>query len=169
MTFICGGEAPDGVLRVLAQLRECCSAAFEDGPQFCTCWEPAYELEQTEPRTDEPITIRRSMCDDCAYRPDSQEAQGDPRYKGRPAPGDGPFWCHTGMRKPIRWRHRSLGITVEADGDFYKPPKQVLELAGERLAVPFRATGQPGLICAGWAAHYPSDIPDAVSKETLPA
>lgn len=46
------------------------------------------------------------------------------------------------MRKPVRWRHATLGIVVEADTDGYDPPK----VSG----VPYQADGSAGLLCAGW-------------------
>jgi hypothetical protein len=115
----------------------------------CTCWVPEYDLEQTEPTAAEPAT-RLVMCSKCAYKPTSPERSGDPSYElsdsELPA-GDVPFWCHEGMRKPLRWRH-PLGIVIEATGDYYDPP-MILDGA---QPVPYKADGTPGDRCAGWAA-----------------
>lgn len=142
------------VARALVALLGCCIDAAEEGPEACTCWEPEYDQEQQPiDRTTVPGT-RATMCEDCAYRPDSPERTGDQRYSHTdPDDYDTPlalakrgdvFWCHQGMRKPVRWRHPS-GLTVDADVDAYAPPI--------REGVPFQADGQPGLRCAGWAAH----------------
>lgn len=150
MSFLCGdGSAPADALRTLTLLRGCCYGAAEYGPDRCTCWEPIYDQEQ-EPadRAASPGT-RSTMCDDCAYRPTSPEAQGDPNYSERPEPGAGTFWCHQGMRRPVAWRHPA-GITVEATGHFYEPP--VLR-GPDGEGVPYKADGSPGDRCAGWAAH----------------
>lgn len=154
-TFMCGGQsAPGDVIRILAQLRDCCLGAAEDGPDACTCWEPEHDLIQQDLRRDLAPEIRSEPCADCAYRPDSLERAGDERMSCS-APGeleriarDSIFWCHDGMRKPVQWRHR-LGIIVELDVDHYDPP--IREVDG--VAVPFRANGLPGLQCAGWAAR----------------
>lgn len=152
--FVCGGGgAPADALRTLTQLAHCCIGAAEHGPGDCTCWEPEYELEQQTPDTSIEPTTRATMCADCAYRPDSPERSGDPNYQHSDEDGfselaAGVFWCHQGMRKPLRWRHPA-GISVEAIGDYYSPPLR--ERDGE--LVPFRADGTPGERCAGWAAH----------------
>lgn len=156
MSFICGSNAGgDGAIRVLAKLVDCCIGSANGGPGACTCWEVEYDQEQTPPG--EPaVEVWPSMCDDCAYRPDSPERQHDDRYVEPPDNGE-PFWCHRGMRKVRDWRHPA-GIFVEADGDYYAPPGRYLEaewLDGRitRTAVPFQANGEPAKRCAGWAAH----------------
>lgn len=152
MTFICGGgsAAPDAALRALVGLADCCIGAITDGPAGCTCWEQEFDLEQAPPDTDLVPTTRDKMCDDCAYRPTSPERTGDEGYafgdEELPS-GPVPFWCHQGIRKPLRYRHR-LGIVVEATGDHYAPPEVTIDGAG----VPFRADGTPAQRCAGWAA-----------------
>lgn len=154
--FVCGStSAPSGALRVLTELATCCLGAAEGGPLDCTCWEPEYDLEQSGRLLSErPIVTRAVMCADCAYRPDSPERSGDERFKGSE---EGEleriaalevFWCHQGMRKPVRWRHR-LGIVVEAATDAYEPPMRLVD----DEPVPFKADGSPGDRCAGWAAH----------------
>lgn len=154
MGFMCGSDAPAGALRVLSRLLTCCDGAANRGPAGCTCWEPVYDLDQAEPRPDQPIRTRAKMCEDCAYRPTSPERTGDDRYDGTEeqlldlAAGAGVFWCHQGIRSPIAYRHTTLGITVEADASHYKP--LIREVDGE--PVPFKADGSPGNRCAGWAA-----------------
>lgn len=150
MTFICGAgnAAPDEALRVMVALKDCCLGALEDGPGGCTCWEAVYDLDQAPvDRLSMPGT-RAEMCADCAYRPGSPESQGDDRYVGKPTAPGVVFWCHTGMRKPLRYRHPA-GITVEVTGDFYKPP--IRDVDG--VAIPYKADGTAGERCAGWAAH----------------
>lgn len=147
----------------------CCPDAVEGGPACCTCWTPEYDQPQTDP---DPQTVaalalgeaeppqRRLMCHDCAYRPDSPERNGDEAYDGDAAELDriareDRFWCHDGLRKPIAWRHPAgIRIPTVSDGD-YQPPVV--------LGVPYRATGEPGLLCAGWAARR--RVLTAVSKE----
>lgn len=154
--FICGAPtAPAQVVRVLAQLKECCVAAYEDGAHACTCWEPIYDQEQAPvDETAEPTT-RKSMCEDCAYAPGSPERSGDDRYSHSDEDMTTleNFWCHQGMRKPTRWRHASLGIEVPADSDAYDPPRRIMVIDGVRQGVPYKADGSPGERCAGWAAH----------------
>lgn len=143
-------EAPFDALRTLSGLATCCMGASLDGPMGCTCWEPEYDLDQAPVVPAEPAT-RHIMCATCAYRTTSPERSGDPNYEfaGDELPdGETPFWCHQGMRKPLRWRHRSLRIVIEATGDYYAPP-QVVE---GNAAVPYKADGTPGDRCAGWAA-----------------
>lgn len=160
--FLCAaGTAPAGALRVLIGLADCCIGAFEDGPAGCTCWEPVFAVEQSEPATSMPVLTRSTMCDDCAYKPGSPERSGDDRYQcatedGSPpsVPAGAVFFCHQGMRKPIEWRHTKLGITVTADSDAYDPPIIGRRVEGFRpVLVPYKADGTPGERCAGWAAH----------------
>ena len=91
------------------------------------------------------------MCHDCAYRPNSPEKTGDEAYAGDPQElerlaREDRFWCHDGMRQPRSWLHPPSGVTIAAvlAGD-YQPP--IIE------GIPWRADGQPGLLCAGWAAR----------------
>ena len=140
---------------------DCCAGRIADGPAGCTCWQPIYDREQIEP-TDETVArvvcgeqqpeVRKRMCADCAYRPGSPEKQGaetaavDASDLERLAREDR-FWCHDEMRSPVAWQHPS-GPRIPADpertGD-YQPPIV--------CGVPYRANGQPGLLCAGWAAR----------------
>lgn len=127
----------------------CCYGAAHLGAGGCTCWTPVYDLDQSDPVPAAP-QVRDQMCGDCAYRPGSPEKQGDPGHAGDPesletlAYGDTPFWCHDGMRRPVVLRHPS-GAEVPGHSAAYAPP--VVE------KVPYRADGQPGLMCAGWAAR----------------
>lgn len=129
----------------------CCAGAAMYGPLRCTCWTAVYDLEQVDPDPTvvrllaagiEPSTQAR-MCADCAYRPDSPERRGEPEALERIAAEDR-FWCHQGMRRPHLWRHPA-GVEVPGHPAAYRPPV----VAG----VPFQASGQPGLLCAGWAAR----------------
>lgn len=137
----------------------CCAAAREKGPMGCTCWVPEFDVPQADPDLDTVVGLilgevdppqRPLMCGDCAYRPGSPERAGLEGYEGGPAQLDewareSRFWCHDGMRQPVAWRHPS-GIRIEAPlcGDFQPP---IVE------GVPYRASGEPGLLCAGWAAR----------------
>jgi hypothetical protein len=136
----------------------CCDGAALFGPNRCTCWEPVYDLDQADP---DPLAVkllaagidpvtRARPCDDCAYRVDSPERQGSPEVAGDQelldeivASGER-FWCHQGIRRPVRWRHPS-GVEVPGSPVNYDPPR----LDG----VPYQANGQPAEVCAGWAAR----------------
>jgi hypothetical protein len=139
--FICGaGGAPSDALRVLTQLAYCCADAAHDGPSACSCWEMEFDVDQAPvDRTLEPGT-RTSMCTDCAYRVPAD-------FGGHGSLTD-PFWCHQGMRKPVRYRHPA-GIIVEARADHYKPP---LVQRDDGLVIPYKADGTPGDRCAGWVS-----------------
>ena len=152
--FICGDDAPAQALRVLVSLRRCCLGASVYGPHRCTCWEPEFDLQQCPVIEGEPGQ-RETMCVDCAYRPNSPERSGDERYSHADEQEllnlTEPFWCHQGMRKPVRWRHPA-GITVDADTDAYRPP-----IVNN---VPYKSDGTPGDRCAGWLAHRKRDADD---------
>lgn len=168
MSFVCGGaETPSPVGRQLAALLHCCMGAAEDGPAGCTCWAPVYDQEQQPTLWNLQPGQRTEMCGDCAYRPDSPERQGDDRQACSDpgelddlARGDIPFWCHVGLRKPVAYRHETLGIVVPADVDAYDPPLVILEVKAwddgqvvHRMKVPVKADGSAGDRCAGWAAR----------------
>lgn len=129
---------------------DCCIQADERGPAACACWEPVYDLAQAEPdRAVTPVT-RSRMCGDCAYRPESPEKTGDARYQGDPAElerlaREDRFWCHTGMRQPVAWRHPNGALIPDRHDGNYEPP--VID------GVPFKADGTPGELCAGWDAR----------------
>lgn len=151
--YACGtGGAPADVLRTLVGLSACCQGATQS-PTDCICWVPEYDLDQQPPIPgDHLVTEARSTaCEDCAYRPNSPERQGDEAYVADFDSFDaGVFYCHQGMRKPLRWRHQGLGIVVEATGDYYAPP---MRIGADGNSVPFKADGTPGDRCAGWAAQ----------------
>jgi hypothetical protein len=131
------------------QAGACCIGSAVMGPQYCTCWEPVHDLEQQEINPGEPGE-RKVMCRDCAYRPGSPERAGDERYRGDEeflaaiVQAGEKFWCHQGMRRVVKLRHPS-GAEVTIGTDHYDPPK-----GG---AVPFKADGAPGDLCAGWSAR----------------
>lgn len=128
----------------------CCEGAAVYGPSRCTCWAPVYDQEQQPLQPEVPPSVRTEMCADCAYRPGSPERQGDPDYRGDRQNLDElvaagrPFWCHQGMRKPVRYRH-PCGMEIEGHPAEYDPPQQG--------AVPFKADGTPGDLCNGWASR----------------
>ena len=136
----------------------CCLGSAVRGPAGCTCWAPVYDQEQAAQLAMGPVPIRRSACEDCAFRPGSPEQAGDTRYA---LSGEGqlegillgraPFVCHQGMRRLLRLVHP--GSVIEPGGPVeydpgpgaYEPPR-----AGEMA---WQANGQPAEICAGWAAR----------------
>lgn len=141
---------------------QCCDGARTRGPATCTCWTPEYDKPQTNPTPETVVglilgditpDVRERMCSDCAYRPNSPERNGkttacDATKLEQLAANGTRFWCHDGMRKPIAWRHPKgmrMATVSDADGD-YQP--SIVE------GVPYRADGQPGLLCAGWNARH---------------
>lgn len=129
---------PDGMLG-------CCWGQVSG--RGCDCWEPIYEVEQTTPQpvAGDPLNLpaRARRCSDCAYRRDSPENADEWQAEGLASlAGQGqPFWCHDGMRRPIRWQHPA-GPTIDASPDDWHPPR-----IG---CVPYQADGTPALLCAGW-------------------
>lgn len=135
----------------------CCYGAAVYGPHRCTCWVEVYDLEQTPP-DEQTVTFlsagirpntRRSMCPDCAYRPKSPERTGDEGYEGDAEDLEmfarsSRFYCHSGMRRPVRLRHPS-GVEIDGHPAAYRPP--IVD------GVPYRADGTPGELCAGWDAR----------------
>lgn len=127
----------------------CCAGAAVYDPSRCTCWRPVYDLEQAKPQPAAP-QVRERMCGDCAYRPSSPERRGEDGYVGdgdllEDLAAEGkPFWCHDGIRRPVRLVHPS-GMEIPGHPAAYDPPK----IGG----MPFRADGRPALLCAGWAAR----------------
>ncbi|MCF7551004.1 hypothetical protein [Pseudonocardia sp. WMMC193] len=136
----------------------CCEGAFDDGPEACTCWTPVYDLEQSPPDTRaaellaagiEPNT-RPRMCEDCAYRPTSPErtgaedVAGDAEFLERIARRGERFFCHQGIRRPVKLVHPS-GAEIPGHTAAYDPPIAA--------GVPWRADGTPAELCAGWAAR----------------
>lgn len=152
-------EAGEG-LAIALVVTQCCYGAAERGPTECTCWTPEFDVEQSTPDIEAVVGFalgemdpprRERMCGDCAYRPESPEKTGAESVDGDAAmlerlAADGTrFWCHDGMRTPVAWRHPA-GIRIPAVGvGDYQPP--IVD------GVPYRADGQPGLLCAGWLAR----------------
>lgn len=130
----------------------CCDGAAAMGPQYCTCWEPVFDLEQQPVAEGEPGQ-RAALCRDCAYRPGSPERQGDKRYSGDPELLEqiirtgARFFCHAGIRQVAKLVHPSGAVVdaLEAAPGGYQPP--VVN------GVPHKADGSPGDVCAGWAAR----------------
>lgn len=149
--------APDPVV-------PCCDASLHSDGQSCTCWEAELDVEPTPDVQEGPQLVRRRMCNDCAYRPDSRErkeADGDlPGYTL-----DQPFQCHTGMPRAVGYRHPSLGDAVVPDvtGSDYRP--------FVRAQRAWQADGRPAELCAGWAAanriRRPADRLDEVERAML--
>lgn len=128
----------------------CCMGEATQGPDHCTCWVPVYERDQEKPDEKAVPGTRTEQCEDCAYRADSPERQGDEEVDGTPellerivVEGQ-PFWCHQGIRRPLLWKHPS-GMTVDGSASDYKPP--IVD------GVPYQADGRPADICAGWSAR----------------
>lgn len=136
----------------------CCYGAGVYGPGRCTCWVPEYDLEQADldPMLRSWVeagvkpNTRQLMCQDCAYRPGSPERTGTDGYNGDAdelealAALGRPFFCHQGIRKPVRLRHPS-GPVIDGHAAAYSPPITA--------GVPWRADGTPAELCAGWAAR----------------
>ncbi|MET7395592.1 hypothetical protein ABZS66_19090 [Dactylosporangium sp. NPDC005572] len=127
----------------------CCIGNDLGGPDRCTCWTPVFELEQQPPQPPEraeDITVRGSMCGDCAFRKGSPErAEGflEEALFELAALGQA-FYCHDGMRRPAYWQHPD-GRRIEGSTADWQPPI----VSG----IPFRADGRPGMLCAGWMAR----------------
>lgn len=127
----------------------CCWGEVHGGPAHCICWKPIYEQEQQSPRPPagpQDLHAQTRMCGDCAFRkgsPERADEWSESALLELAAEGT-PFWCHEGMRRPVRWEHPE-GRTVVGSPDDWQPPM----VAG----VPYRLDGSPGLVCAGWAAR----------------
>lgn len=168
--YLCGGTSSYAAVTFAEQhpdeddptvpdeMRWCCGGSAMRGLSACTCWEPVYELDQAEPvppTSASDLAVRDRGCGDCAFRADSPE-RADAWSEAslfRLADTGTPFWCHDGMRRPLRWKHPA-GPVVDGSPDDWHPPK--------RDGVPYRADGRPALLCAGWAAR-------ARTKETARA
>lgn len=130
--------------------RACCMGAA--GHDKCTCWRVEHDRNQAAAVVPHPDPrVRDSPCDDCACRAGAPEKQGDPRVikddLEKLARRGEPFFCHKGMRRPVRERHPD-GSVIELDNEHrYDPPRR-----SDR--VPLKADGTPADLCAGWAALY---------------
>lgn len=142
MTLLCGGPPASGPKLLakdfLRQFTWCCLGAVMDGARSCTCWVPEFDLQQQPADPDVPPATRSRMCDDCAYRDDSPERKADPYA----LVDIDVFWCHKGMKRPVKWRHPDGREREGYPGDY-----QPLFLG----RVPYKANGQPALRCGGWA------------------
>lgn len=160
-SLLCGGTSGHAAVTYAEQhpddddatvpesMRWCCDGSAMRGLDACTCWVPVYEQEQAEPvppASPGDITVRDRGCGDCAFRADSPERQTPWQEDAlfRLADTGTPFWCHDGMRRPLRWEHPA-GPVLDGDPDDWHPPKH--------SGVPYRADGRPALLCAGWAAR----------------
>ena len=119
----------------------CCASVAYQGLDHCTCWDPVYARVH-EPIVAGPPETRREMCGDCAFRRNSPE-----RRRGEDPEGLGNFWCHQGVRRAIAYVHpdgrRRAVVDDEGVPMGYDPVP--------RPGLIFRADGQPGQRCAGWA------------------
>lgn len=139
--------AEQGVLKQLEdRIGLCCMGVASGGIDYCTCWEPIYDLDQAvglDAVT--PLATRAKCCGDCAYRNGSPERNGDEEDWLLELPG-GPatFFCHQGIRRILSYRHPS-GLVLPAGSGDYDPPRSAGRV--------YRANGSPAEICAGFAAY----------------
>lgn len=144
-------SGPDDRDDFAADEMPCCMASAMRGPRACTCWEPVYDLRQTDPDNSREYSradlhVRAECCFDCAYRNGSPErAEGyDEELRDVAGTAGDVFACHQGMRRVVSWRHPDGRELPAGDGD-YAPPM----IGG----VAFKADGTSADLCAGWAAH----------------
>lgn len=120
----------------------------------CTCWEDEYDQPQL-PAQEGPPAIAPGPCSTCACRPGSPERlEDDTPYDQRQmasswelvqslaARGE-PFWCHQGMRRRVRERHPDGRVREVGEHDW---------APGVRPGTPLQASGEPAVMCGGWAA-----------------
>jgi len=119
----------------------CCAGSAHMGPDACTCWDPVFDRIQ-DPIVEGPPETRSAMCSDCAFRKDSPE-----RQRGMDPGALQNFWCHQGVRRAVAYVHpdgrRRPIVDVDGVPVDYQP--------AQRPGLIFRANGQPGQRCAGWA------------------
>lgn len=130
--------------------------------QFEGCWLGVYDGPQHGVDREAVVALaagadppqRPMMCGDCAFRPGSPERARDELYRHNdPAEldriaRDDRFWCHDGLRRRLGftvWLDRDAGLSVPSGPGDYAPP--IID------RVPYRVDGQPGMLCAGWAAR----------------
>lgn len=123
----------------------CCWASVHSDGEECTCWIAVLDVIPTRDVQEGPHRIRRTMCQDCAYRPCSSERTelgGDPPgYSRRDR-----FFCHQGMPVAVGYVHPHLeGVIPAPTRDDYRPYI--------RDGQAWQADGSPAELCAGWAAH----------------
>jgi hypothetical protein len=160
MTYICHGPTiplTDEQIKAITDdpdnpMNWCCYGAAANGPSGCTCWKPEYSQRRRKPIPPAEMKVRAKQCEDCAYRHDSAEWNDDydRDHLENLANGAGLFVCHQGIAYIVRWRHPE-GMVIEQPLDdvghvaAYKPL-----YIGE---VPFKASGRPADLCAGYAAR----------------
>lgn len=135
-----------------------CYGSAENGVTGCTCWVAVYSSEQfaAQPCGLDRIDLppRRTRCADCAFRRDSPE-RSDPYQEDQLlalAFAGEPFFCHDGMRRPLIWRHPTLGDVPGDPADWHP---LIVD------AIPYRADGQPAFMCAGWTVERRKATADA--------
>ncbi len=144
-----GAHPDDDDPTVPDELRYCCAGAVHRGLRGCTCWTAVFDVTQSTPippSSAADLAAQPRMCSDCAFRKGSPERSTAYEEEGLFALADRgePFWCHDGMRRPVRWDHPA-GVSIPGDPADWQPPMHA--------GVPYRADGRPGLLCAGWAAR----------------
>lgn len=161
ITFLCGGQASHAAQSfadahpdeddesVPPEMFWCCEGSASRGLHACTCWQPVYEQEQAAPvppTSAADLAVRDRGCTDCAFHADSPERSTPWGEESlfRLADNGTPFWCHDGMRRPLRWKHPA-GPVIDGSPHDWQPPM--------RGGIPYRADGRPGLLCAGWATR----------------
>jgi hypothetical protein len=154
--YVCGGPTNGGAVAWVAahpdepdDVRDiCCDGVWTGGWEGCTCWVPEYDLEQADelqmPASPTDIETPAQLCTDCAFRPGSPERADEWTREAlyQSAAEGRPFWCHQGIRRPLRWRHPD-GRVIDGSPVDYDPPQV--------RGIPFRADGRPAALCAGWA------------------
>jgi hypothetical protein len=115
----------------------------------CYCWRPVFDVEQADPippASPDDIGVQARMCGDCAFRKGSPERAYEFEEEALFSLADEgtPFYCHDGMRRPVRWEHPD-GRSIPGDPADWQPPMV--------CGLPYRTDGRPGLLCAGWAAR----------------
>ena len=151
--------------RVEPESAGCCWGEVHRGHEHCLCWIAEFDVEQAEPRPPTgpaDIAPEPTMCGDCAFRPGSPERADEWMASALYASASEgkPFFCHRGMRRPVRWRHPD-GRVVDGSRDDWQPPMV--------RGLPYQADGSPGRLCTGWAAvaghtHSASTSPEGIPE-----
>ena len=133
------------------EVRVCCIGNDVLGPEYCLCWEPEFDLEQQPPTrlvaSVDDVATQPRMCGDCAYRPGSPERSlsfMEEELFDLASTGRDVFFCHQGIRRPVRWRHPD-GRVVDGSPADYQP----LIVKG----MLYQADGTPAMVCAGYSAR----------------
>lgn len=156
----CGGELAfltddDRDLEAHPEYGFCCYGTAMFDADGCTCWSPVFTLDQQESPAALSIETRSVMCDDCAYRPGSEERTEGSEHENPDLLGLPNFWCHQGLRAVREWRHPDGRVRPGEPLRDYDPPTATVD--GE--PVPLKASGAPADRCAGWAAHNRTEVP----------